>query len=234
LNILKLAQVTTRTERQVPSGWYTEYMREKIEKTSEAEKTASTGSQIGDVVQRAKEGDRAAFGYLVSLFHEDIFRMVYFRTRSEVDAEDLTQDIFIQAFKGVKRLKDTDRFRSWLFSIAANRVRDFYRKKRFLFFMGAPGETGALKVEQQGEETDTEPLRNVEKKDFWNQIGGFLKKLSRLEKEVFVMRFLDQLTLKEIADALGKGESTVKTHLYRALKKFKKEPGIQALIGGIQ
>ncbi|MBW2093957.1 MAG: RNA polymerase sigma factor [Deltaproteobacteria bacterium] len=209
-------------------------MREKTEKTSGAAKTAGTGSQIGDVVKRAKEGDRAAFGHLVSLFHEDIFRMVYFRIRSEIDAEDLTQDIFIQAFKGVKRLKEVDRFRPWLFSIAINRVRDFYRKKRLLFFMGAPGEAGALKMEQQEGETDAEPLRNVEKKDFWNQIGGFLKKLSRLEKEVFVLRFLDQLTLREIAETLGKGESTVKTHLYRALKKFKKEPGIQALIGGIQ
>jgi len=209
-------------------------MREMTQKTSEAETTAGTGSQIGDVVQRAKEGDRAAFGSLVSLFHEDIFRMVYFRTRSEVDAEDLTQDIFIQAFKGVKRLKETDRFRSWLFSIAVNKVRDFYRKRRFLFFMGTPDEAGALQREGQEKGTDAEPLRNMEKKDFWNQIGGFLKKLSRLEKEVFLMRFLDQLTLKEIAEALGKGESTVKTHLYRALKKFKKEPGIQALIGGIQ
>jgi len=209
-------------------------MREKTEKTSDVEKTSGTGSQIGDVVQRAKEGDRAAFGYLVSVFHEEIFRMVYFRTRSEVDAEDLTQDIFIQAFKGVKRLKEVDRFRPWLFSIAINRVRDFYRKKRFLFFTGTPGEEGSLKMEHQEGETDAEPLRNVEKKDFWNQIGGFLKKLSRLEKEVFVMRFLDQLTLKEIAEILGKGESTVKTHLYRALRKFKKEPRIQALIGGIR
>ena len=205
-------------------------MREKTEKTSDVEKTAGTGSQIGDVVQRAKEGDRTAFGYLVSLFHEEIFRMVYFRTRSEADAEDLTQDIFIQAFKGVRRLKEVDRFRPWLFSIAINRVRDFYRKKRFLFFFGTPTEAGALGMEQNQGKIEGEPLKNVERRDFWKQIGIFLKKLSRQEKEVFLMRFLDQLTLKEIAETLGKGESTIKTHLYRALKKFKKEPGIQALI----
>lgn len=207
-------------------------MREKTQKASEA--TAETVSQIEDAVNRAREGDRAAFGYLVSLYHEDIFRMVYFRVRSEVDAEDLTQDIFIQAFKGVKRLKDVDRFRPWLFSIAINRVRDFYRKRRLLFFVGTPEESDALHAGNQEKNSDPEALRNVEKKDFWNQIGGFLKKLSRLEKEVFILRFLDQLTLKEIAQTLGKGESTVKTHLYRALKKFKKEPGIKALVGEIQ
>jgi len=207
-------------------------MREKTQKASEA--TAETVSQIEDVVNRAREGDRASFGYLVSLYHEDIFRMVYFRVRSEVDAEDLTQDIFIQAFKGVKRLKDVDRFRPWLFSIAINRVRDFYRKRRLLFFVGTTEDSDASHAVNQEKNSDPEPLRNVEKKDFWNQIGGFLEKLSRLEKEVFILRFLDQLTLKEIAQTLGKGESTVKTHLYRALKKFKKEPVIQALVGEIQ
>jgi len=207
-------------------------MREKTQKASEV--TAETVSQIEDVVNRAREGDRASFGYLVSLYHEDIFRMVYFRVRSEVDAEDLTQDIFIQAFKGVKRLKDVDRFRPWLFSIAINRVRDFYRKRRLLFFVGTTEDSDASHAVNQEKNSDPEPLRSVEKKDFWNQIGGFLEKLSRLEKEVFILRFLDQLTLKEIAQTLGKGESTVKTHLYRALKKFKKEPVIQALVGEIQ
>lgn len=209
-------------------------MQTETEKTSGTEEEAGTGSQIVDFVKRARNGDRAAFGHLVSLFHEDIFRMVYFRTRSEIDAEDLTQDIFIQAFKGVKRIKETDRFRPWLFSIAINRVRDFYRKRRFLFFFGGPDETGALEMKRNEGETEGEPLRNMERRDFWNQIGTFLKKLSRQEKEVFLMRFMDQLTLKEIAEALGRGESTVKTHLYRALKKFKEEPGIQGLIGGIQ
>jgi len=209
-------------------------MRKRKEKAGEAEIRADTGPQIVGVVERAKEGDRVAFGSLVSLFHEDIFRMVYFRVRSEIDAEDLTQDIFIQAFKGVRRLKEADRFRPWLFSIAMNRVRDFYRKRRFLFFMGTPSETESLKREDPEQGGDAEPLRNLEKKDFWNQIGGFLKKLSRLEKEVFLLRFFDHLTLKEIAETLGKGESTVKTHLYRALRKFRNETGIRTLFGEMQ
>ena len=209
-------------------------MRKRKEKAREAEAHADTGSQIVGVVERAKGGDRVAFGSLVSLFHEDIFRMVYFRVRSEVDAEDLTQDIFIQAFKGVRRLKEVDRFRPWLFSIAMNRVRDFYRKRRFLFFMGTPNETELLKRKDHEEEGDAEPLQNLEKKDFWNQVGGFLKKLSRVEKEVFLLRFLDHLTLKEIAETLGKGESTVKTHLYRALRKFRNETGIRTLFGEMQ
>jgi len=188
--------------------------------------------QIISFVERAREGDRVAFGYLVSLFYEDIFRMAYFRTHSEIDAEDLAQDIFIQAFKGLKRLKKADRFRSWLFSIAVNRVRDFQRRRQLFSFFGIHGEHGAIKMEADEERDEPEPLREVMKRDFWDQVGTFLERLSRLEREVFIMRFMDQLTLKEIAETLGKGESTVKTHLYRALKKFKKEAGILRLIGG--
>jgi RNA polymerase sigma-70 factor, ECF subfamily len=207
-------------------------MQGKTQKTNWPDEEAGSTSQIVDLVNRARNGDRTAFGHLVALFHGDIFRMVYFRTRSEIDAEDLTQDIFIQAFKGVKRLKETDRFRSWLFSIAVNRVRDFYRKRRFLSFFGEPGEAGKFGIAQSERETEAQPLKNMERRDFWNHVGAFLKQLSRHEKEVFVMRFMDQLSLREIAEVLGKGESTVKTHLYRAVKKFRREPRMQALIGG--
>ena len=58
--------------------------------------------------------------------------------------------------------------------------------------------------------------------------------LSRMEREVFLLRFFDQLSLKEITDALGKNESTIKTHLYRALKKIKSAFGdMQELLEGL-
>jgi RNA polymerase sigma-70 factor (ECF subfamily) len=197
-----------------------------------ADENPGTDSRNTVFVRRAVKGDRAAFDQLVSIFHEPIFRMVYVRTRSRVDTEDLTQDIFIQAFKSIGRLREVDRFRSWLYSIAANRVRDFHRKKRLRsFFMISSGEEipGA---DSNDAYDDPEPLKNVMRKDFWGHLGGVFGKLSRLEKEVFTMRFIDQLTLREIAESLGKGESTVKTHLYRALKKFRKEKGILKLVGG--
>jgi len=202
------------------------------EQARAADEDPGTDSQNTVFVRRAVQGDRAAFDRLISIFHEPIFRMVYVRTRSRVDAEDLTQDIFIQAFKSIRRLREVDRFRSWLYSIAVNRVRDFHRKKRLRsFFMISSGEE-IPGTDSKVAFDDPEPLKEVMRKDFWGHLEGFFGKLSRLEKEVFTMRFLDQLTLREIAESLGKGESTIKTHLYRALKKFRKEKGILKLVGG--
>ena len=75
---------------------------------------------------------------------------------------------------------------------------------------------------------------HLERKEFWQQVEKMLDILSRMEKEVFLLRFFDQLSLKEITMALGKNESTIKTHLYRALNKVKNAFGdMRELLEGL-
>ena len=68
------------------------------------------------------------------------------------------------------------------------------------------------------------------RQEFWEQVRSFTGKLGRWEREVFLLRFLDQLGIREIAQVLHKSESAVKTHLYRALGKFKGNPEIVRLL----
>ena len=70
----------------------------------------------------------------------------------------------------------------------------------------------------------------IVRKEFWQKVETMLTQLSKMEKEVFLLRFLDDLGIKEIADVLHKSESTVKTHLYRALGKFKNDQAFRAYI----
>lgn len=189
-----------------------------------------TGSQVTSLVKEARAGSRTAFEQLVDLFQEDIFRMVFYRTRSAMDAEDLAQDIFMQAFKNLSGLKAVDRFRSWLFSIALNRVRDFYRKKRFRALFGVFDDSDEVAQSYAENNDHPDALGNLMIKDFWKQIGLLLDKLSRMEREVFLLRFMDHLSIKEISQVLEKSESTVKTHLYRALQKLKREYSILQLL----
>ena len=75
---------------------------------------------------------------------------------------------------------------------------------------------------------------SLAQKDFWRQIGRLLAGLSAMEKEVFLLRFFDQLTLKEMSATLHKSESTIKTHLYRALRKLKAMAGeLDGLLEGL-
>jgi RNA polymerase sigma-70 factor (ECF subfamily) len=187
-----------------------------------------SGEKVGDdtswtknMVERARDGDRLAFNRLADRFQPEIYRMIYYRTRSEMDAQDLCQDVFLKAFKSIRALKSPAVFRSWLYRIAVNRVKDYYRKKQFtsLFRFSSTDEESfqeppEMAVASQGE-------KRVERKDFWRQIRQMTEALSHVEREVFMLRFFDELSIQEIGATLKKNESTVKTHLYRALKKVK-------------
>ena len=183
----------------------------------------STGSntELIETVDKARSGDRLAFHHLADQFQRQIYQMIYYRTNSKMDAEDITQDVFLQAFKNIRRLKSSAVFRSWLFRIAVNRVRDFYRKKKFksLFGFVSVDQDSFQETEELAMEPDA--TKNLERQDFWRQIEQMLTSLSRMEREVFLLRFFDQLSIKEMCTAMGKNESTVKTHLYRALRKVK-------------
>ena len=98
--------------------------------------TPETESQVPVLARLAKAGNKEPFEKLVDIFQKEIFRMVYYRTQSYMDAEDLTQEVFIKAYESLHTLREVHYFKSWLFKIAINRVRDFKRKKQIFVFLG--------------------------------------------------------------------------------------------------
>jgi len=195
--------------------------------------TIETAAQLVALVERARDGNRASLAQLADRFQEDIFRMVYYRVRSRTDAEDITQDVFLKAFQKISGIQEPAKFRAWLFSITLNRIRDFQRKKRFRSLFKAEVENIDAHTPDPGDTEQADALDRVLKKDFWRQIGLILNKLSTMEKEVFLLRFFDHFSINEIAGLLKKNESTVKTHLYRALAKFKKEPAMRRMLNEV-
>jgi RNA polymerase sigma-70 factor (ECF subfamily) len=156
----------------------------------------------------------------VNIFQEDIYRLAYYRTFSQMDAEDLTQEVFEQAYRKMDSLNDSQRFRAWLYTIAVNRCNDFLRKRKYL---------ALLQIRSAQEQDDVPRDRDrdnnsddqIDKKRFWKQVKAVLYRLSVMEREVFTLRFMDHRNISEIAAILDKNESTIKTHLYRALNKMR-------------
>ena len=183
-------------------------------------------------VKMAKDGSREAFEQLAGLYYGNIFRMIYYRTQRRMDAEDITQEVFLKAYKGLGGLTDEDHFKGWLFRIAVNRVRDFHRRKKFLhLFKRIPNDEVDAHADTHAQ-TESGPLEALIRKRFLQESQTFLSRLSTMEKDVFVLRFINQMQINEIAIALRKGESTIKTHLYRALSKFKKDRAFQDFLKG--
>ena len=194
--------------------------------------SAAPGSQNSSLVVQARAGDRNAFEKLVAIHQDEIFRLVFFRTRSRMDSEDLTQDIFMSAFKYLPQLKDSDRFRPWLYRIALNRVHDFHRKNRFLAFFGMTEDRGEANAADVEPHRDPGALDKVIRQEFWSHVKELSKRFSPMEREVFSLRFVDDLNLREIALVLNRSESAVKTHLYRAIKKFKDDSALSDFLQG--
>jgi RNA polymerase sigma-70 factor (ECF subfamily) len=130
-----------------------------------------------------------------------------------MDAEDLTQDVFVRAFRNIARIREPLKFRSWLFRIAVNRVNDYLRKKRVRSIFKSSDEGADVQPVATDFQDPPEALEQVLKEDFWRHVER-----------------IDNLNINEIAQILKRSESTVKTHLYRALAKFKKEKGLRQFL----
>ena len=201
-------------------------------KETEINESSAEINQEPARVKLAKAGSREAFEQLARHYYGDIFRMIYYRTRNRADTEDLTQEVFLKAYQGLGRLTDDTHFKSWLFRIAVNRVRDFHRRRKFLYlFKSIPEDDLDDHIDPQTT-ARPDPLEALIRKRFRQESATFLSRLSNMEKDVFMLRFMDRLQINEIATILKKGESTVKTHLYRALAKFKKDRAFQHFLKG--
>jgi len=198
--------------------------------THSAAGSQTADPQLAELAKRARDGNRPAFEQLIDRYQKDIHRMIYYRILARMDTEDLTQDVFVRAYRNISRLREPERFRSWLFAIAVNRVNDYLRKKRVRSIFKSSDEGLDVQPVTTDIENQPEALEQVLKADFWRQIERIAQKLSKMEREVFMLRFMDNLNINEIAQIVKKSESTVKTHLYRALAKFKKEKELRKFL----
>jgi RNA polymerase sigma-70 factor (ECF subfamily) len=185
------------------------------------EESKNMSLKIAGLAEKAMAGNRGSFQELMTMLQGDIYRLAYYRTFSQMDAEDITQEVFVQAYKKIKTLNDPQRFRAWLYTIAVNRCNDFLRKKKYLFLLQSRSAQEQEFVE--ADKMDNDYTDAIAKKKFWEQVRLLLDKLSTMERQVFTLRFMDHRNINDIATILGKNESTVKTHLYRALNKVREE-----------
>ena len=159
---------------------------------------------------RASKGESAAFGLLYDRHVTAIYRYVYYRVRDDAEAEDLTSDVFMRALKAMPRYEPRQAFLAWLYRIARNAVIDRARKSnRQVSFEDALEHPGADKIVEPDAEilasSDSATLRDA------------LAKLTPLQQEVVVLRFLEGYSTEEIAGIVGKQAGTVRGIQFRAI-----------------
>jgi RNA polymerase sigma-70 factor (ECF subfamily) len=168
------------------------------------------------LVQRSKNGDKEAFDILVQRYRASLFRFVYHGLHNKEDAEDIAQEAFVRAYLSLSQLKDNSLFRTWLFKIALNLIRDSKRVEK-------RNPTVSLDSYIEGDDTHKESEGdNVEALEDDSELLVRLRKeiasLPNELREVIILRDLQGFTYEEIAKMVGCPLGTVKSRLFYARK----------------
>jgi RNA polymerase sigma-70 factor (ECF subfamily) len=170
--------------------------------------------EVESVVDRAAGGDTEAFGRLYDIYADRIYRHIYYRTSNVEDARDLTQEVFLKAWRGLPKYRRTKTpFLGWLFTIAHNRVIDYYRTKK---------DHSYLNTEIVMEDPDKGPEKLAEVKFTQQGVRRAILQLPEEQQQVILMSFIEGLEYSEIAAALNKTEGNIRVIVHRALKRMRK------------
>lgn len=183
------------------------------------------------LVDRFKNGDQSAFDEMVTRYWDRIFSMVHQLLRNQQDAEEVTQDAFIRAHRGLVNFRGDSAFSTWLYQIATNLARNRYwywwrRKRDKSVSFDAP-----VSSENDMTLADVIPA-DVESPDdisvtteFVDRIGQGMEKLSAKHREILVLRNIKNLSYEEIAGILGISVGTVKSRIARARESLRAKLG---------
>jgi RNA polymerase sigma-70 factor (ECF subfamily) len=158
------------------------------------------------------------------LYRGRIFRYILFATRDEDVAESLTQDCFLRAHAAQASFRGDCAMATWLMRIAVNLVRDHQRSMKLRFWRRAPMLDAAEMSDRLPDGSrSTEHRLIVEERvaSVWRAV----ETLSERQRSIFLLRFVEELELPEISEAMQLNLNTVKSHLYRALNAVKQQVG---------
>jgi RNA polymerase sigma-70 factor (ECF subfamily) len=183
------------------------------------------------LVDRFKNGDAAAFDEMVSRYWDRIFSMVNQLLRNPQDAEEVTQDAFIRAHKGLSNFRGDSAFSTWLYQIATNLARNRYwywwrRKRDKSISLDAPlgNDSTTTLAEILPAEVDT-PDDITVNREFVARISGGMERLGAKHREILILRNVKNLSYEEIAKILGISVGTVKSRIARARESLRSKLG---------
>ncbi len=163
---------------------------------------------------------------VIAAYRPLVFRFLLVSLRDSDAAESLTQDTFLRAYNQRDRFRGECSLRTWLMRIAVNLLRDHTRTERFKFWKRAaldavqPDDISAH-LSLPGSSAESLLIAREQVAQVWSTVA----RLSSRQRSVFLLRFVEELELPEIATATGMPVSTVKSHLYRALAVVRAEMG---------
>jgi RNA polymerase sigma-70 factor (ECF subfamily) len=167
------------------------------------------------LVQRAQQRDSQAFAELYEAYFDKIYRYIAMRVRNEMEAEDLTQQVFMKMLQSITAYKSQGvPFSSWVYRIAHNQVVDFHRhqnKKSTVDIDGMPWL-----------EAEDDPQKQLEQQFDIEELKAAMQQLTVAQQEVLTLRFTSDMPIAQCAEIMGKSEGAIKALQHSAVQALRK------------
>ncbi|MEO6182099.1 MAG: sigma-70 family RNA polymerase sigma factor [Verrucomicrobiota bacterium] len=175
------------------------------------------------LVNRAKEEDAAAYDQLIRKYQERIYATVYHMTSNHEDANDLTQETFIKAYRALKSFKGNSSFYTWIYRIAINKTINFLkqRKNRFHLSLNDMDFNAENDPDMVALVSDRTPRRDLNLSELSEKLNTALQKLSEPHRMVVTLHDIQDMSHDEIAKIMGCNVGTVRSRLFYARQQLQ-------------
>lgn len=173
-----------------------------------------------DLIKEILNGDIEKFSYFIKEFQNEIFNLCFSIVKNRDDALDLTQEAFFLAYKNLKKFKGESSFSTWIYRIAYNLSINFVKKKGQILTILDKDED---EMEFQIEDTKSSVWEEIEKEERIKIVNECLNKLKDFDRLIIELREINNLTYEELSKILSLPIGTIKSRLFRARDKLKKE-----------
>jgi RNA polymerase sigma-70 factor (ECF subfamily) len=190
---------------------------------SDLAQSLSWGRDEAELVDRLQAGSEAAFDWLVTYYHASVYNLVYGILSDRADAADVTQEVFLHAFRGIRGFRRGSSLKTWLYRIsirqALNHRRWFWRHHRRQVSIDSDedGNLSMLEVEA-GEAT---PFEQCAAREMQETVRRALGGVPTLFRSAVILRDLEGLSYEEIAEVLDVSVGTVKSRILRGRRMLK-------------
>lgn len=181
-----------------------------------------------ELVRQAQSGDIQAYSGLVDLYKERAIRVAYSLVGNLEDAKDLSQDAFVKAFDSLQSFKADSRFYTWFYRILSNTCKDFLRKKKVrgaILFWTPKEDEEAEAPEARIRDKSKNASEALLNDELSSELYRAIEKLPFQQKSAFCLRYLDGMSLEEVAQSMELSVGAVKAHIWQAVDKMKKNLG---------
>ena len=185
--------------------------------------TATEMADVQEITGRAV-AEFEDFDALVLAEQRRIYRVLLAMLRDPDAADSLTQECFLKAYEHRKRFRGECSMRTWLMRIAINLARDHVKNRRWQFWrklFSRPAGSERDSVDAEPVDPHASPERSLLARERLAHVSAVVDNLPNQQRAVFVLRFLEEMSIEEIAQATSLRPGTVKTHLFRAVSAVR-------------